>query len=384
MKTVNIDQLEPGMILAESIYNEENALELLARDTVITKRHIDLLTKTSIIEVKIKEAADEVSDDLESIHQAIQEEIDTEIEHVLKSVMNQNMKINVLTGENALPIDERHKKIINETKEIFSDLVDLETVAIETVEKNVKKMLPDMIRNNDVMMRLSQLEKSDAHTFEHSLRVSILASNIAKWLDYDGKHIEEVAQAGLLFDIGKMKLPQYILNKEEEERTEEEEMIYRKHPQLGYNVLLRTEGVLSSVKYAALQHHERMDGSGFPLRLKAGQIHEYAKIIMVCDVFDKLITDPPQGKGLSKMEAAEYLNWNTNSSFDARIVYVLIKKISEYMLGKKAVLNTGEVGKIIYVNVNHPTRPTLQVGDRIVDLVKEKKLKIVKIIESAS
>jgi len=115
MKTVNIDQLEPGMILAQSIYNEENALELLSRNTVITNRHIDLLMNTSITEVKIKDAADDESLDLDSIHQEIQKEIDTEIEHVLKSVVNQNMQINVLTGENALPIDERHKEVINET-----------------------------------------------------------------------------------------------------------------------------------------------------------------------------------------------------------------------------------------------------------------------------
>ena len=116
MKTINVDQLEPGMILAQSIHNEGNALELLSRDTILTNRHIDLLKNTSIIEVMIKDEDDEKSVDLDSIHQEIQKEIDTEIDHVLKSVVNQNMKINVLTGENALPIDERHKEVINETK----------------------------------------------------------------------------------------------------------------------------------------------------------------------------------------------------------------------------------------------------------------------------
>lgn len=380
MKIVDIDQLEPGMILEQAIYNEENGQELLSENTVLTERHIELLESSHIVEVHIKDDEDDISD-IESIHRAVEAEIETEIEEVLTSVVNQNMEIQVLTGENALPIDVRHEETIAETKELFESLSEKETIDIEEVHDNVKKMLPDMIRNNDVMMRLSQLEKSDSYTFEHSLRVSILAANIAKWLGYSKKHIEEVAQAGLLFDIGKMKMPQYILNKEGK-RTPEEEEIYQKHPQLGYNVLLRTKGVLPSVKFAALQHHERMDGSGFPLRLKSGQIHEYAKIIMVCDVFDKMISDKPHGEGLSKMEAANYLNWNTTSSFDGRIVYVLVKKISEYMIGKKAVLNTGEVGKIIYVNTNFPTRPTLQVNNRIVDLVTDKQYKIVKIIES--
>ncbi len=199
-------------------------------------------------------------------------------------------------------------------------------------------------------------------------------------MGYSHSQIEEVAEAGLLFDIGKMKIPQYILKKEGS-LTDEEFAIMKKHTQLGYSILLRTKGISSSVKYAALQHHERMDGSGYPLRLRSGQIHEYAKIIMICDIFDAMISKKPYGKGFSKIEAAEYLNWNTSSSFDTKMVYILVSKISEYMVGKKVILNTGEAGKIVFIDVNYPTRPTIQVGDRIVDLIKDKKIKIIKIVE---
>jgi putative nucleotidyltransferase with HDIG domain len=380
MKSIKISELKPGMILKEAIYNEENSIELLSKDTIITQRQIYLLENANIESIVIKTESKEEGIDLEELRKSIEDDIDTEIEDVLVSIANQNMKINILTGEGNRPIDEKHEVTIEETRVMFKSLMNNDILDIKKIKENIKEILPDMIRNNDVLMRLSQLKRSDDYTFDHSLRVSILAANVAKWLGYSHSQIEEVAEAGLLFDIGKMKIPQYILKKEGS-LTDEEFAIMKKHTQLGYSILLRTKGISSSVKYAALQHHERMDGSGYPLRLRSGQIHEYAKIIMICDIFDAMISKKPYGKGFSKIEAAEYLNWNTSSSFDTKMVYILVSKISEYMVGKKVILNTGEAGKIVFIDVNYPTRPTIQVGDRIVDLIKDKKIKIIKIVE---
>lgn len=378
MKYIDMDKLEPGMILADSIYNEQGTIELLSKGIVLTQRQIDLLKNAGVLDVKVET---EEADLVQGTQKEDKDIIDLDVEEVITNIVNQNMKINVLTGEGNRPIDEKHIETISDTREIFNKVIESENIDIKSVEENVKKMIPDMIRNDDVMMRLSQLKQSDDYTFEHSLRVAILAVNIAKWLGYSREMIEEVAQAGLLFDIGKMKVPSYLLKKHET-LTDEEMKILKKHPQLGYNVLLKTKGVPSSIKYSALQHHEKMDGSGYPLRLRSGQIHEYAKIIMVCDVFDAMITDKPYGMGVSKMEAAEYLNWNTSNHFDEKVVYVFLKKMSEYFLAKKVILNTGEAGKIVYIDVNFPTKPTVKVGDRMVDLTKNKDIKIIKIIES--
>lgn len=382
MKTVKVNELKPGMILREAIYNEENSIELLAKDTILTQRQIYLLENANVESIVVKTENTEEGIDLEEIRKSIEDDIDIdiEIEDVLVSIVNQNMKINILTGDGNRPIDEKHEATIEETRVMFKSLINKDILDIKKIKENIKKILPDMIRNNDVLMRLNQLKRSDDYTFDHSLRVSILAANVAKWLGYSYSQIEEVAEAGLLFDIGKMKIPQYILKKEGS-LTDEEFVIMKKHTQLGYSVLLRTKGISSSVKYAALQHHERMDGSGYPLRLKSGQIHEYAKIVMICDIFDAMISKKPYGKGFSKIEAAEYLNWNTSSSFDTEMVYILVKNISEYMIGKKVILNTGEAGKIVFIDVNYPTRPTIQVGDRMVNLIKDKKIKIIKIVE---
>lgn len=376
LKYFKVEDLKQGMILAESIYNEEGTIELLSKGVPLTLRQIGLLENLGLLEIQIA-----TTEEKQLEKTVIESVLDTDVEEVITSVVNQNMRINILTGEGNKPIDERHEAAIESTRDVFSKVINSEEIELEVIENTVKEMLPDMIRNNDVMMRLSQLQKSDDYTFEHSLRVSILAANIAKWLDYSQEMIEEVAQAGLLFDIGKMKIPENILKKEGK-LTADELATYQKHTQFGYNVLLKTKGTSPAIKYSALQHHERMDGSGYPLRLRSSQIHEYAKIIMVCDVFDQMISEKPYGQGVSKLEAVQFLNWNSGNQFDKKIVYVFLQKISEYFMAKQVILNTGETGKVVFIDHNYPLRPLVMVGDKAIDLARNKKIKIIKIIES--
>lgn len=377
MKTLMISDLKPGMKLSKSVYNYNNSIELLAKDTVLSSRKIYLLENSGIDSVEVYEHKDIIGQENVDV-EAIEKDLEEDVEEILTNVVNQNMVIHKLTGEGNKPIDEVHEETIEETKEIFQHLEDKDSLDIESIEENVKKMLPDMIKNDDVLMRLQQLKQTDNYTFEHSLRVSILAANIAKWLGYSKQQIEEVAEAGLLFDIGKMKVPNYIIKKSSRVTDDEFELI-KKHCQLGYRILLQTKGVSASIKYAALQHHERMDGSGYPLRLRAGQIHEYAKIIMVCDVFDAMISDKPYGMGVSIFEAAEYIDWNANNLFSEKVVYFFLRRISEYFLGKKVVLSNGMTGRIVYVDKNSPMRPFVKVDGEIIKLTEDRSIKIEKL-----
>jgi HD-GYP domain-containing protein (c-di-GMP phosphodiesterase class II) len=304
------------------------------------------------------------------------DEIDHHVyEPAPRSIVNRNMEVNVLTGEGNIPIDIKHEKAIADTKEIFSQIRDEGVLDLERIRKNVEETLPDMVRNNDVLMRLNQLRHSDDYTFEHSIRVSILATMIGKWLGYTQDELLELGEAGLLFDIGKLNIPDFVLKKPSNVTLDEYELI-KKHAQFGYSILLKTKGVTSNIKYAALHHHERLDGSGYPLRLRENQIHDFAKIIAVCDVFDALITDRPYKKGISPLLAADYISWSSGKLFDAEVCYVFIKRLSEYFVGKRVVLSNGMEGKIVFVDTNFPTRPTIQVGDRFIDLVKDRSINV--------
>lgn len=120
------------------------------------------------------------------------------------------MEVNILTGEGNIPIDVKHEKAIEDTKGVFDGRVEGE-LDLARLRKNVEETLPDMVRNNDVLMRLNQLKQSDDYTFQHSIRVSILATMIGKWLGYSQDELLELGEAGMLFDIGKLNIPSLCL-----------------------------------------------------------------------------------------------------------------------------------------------------------------------------
>lgn len=404
MKVLSILEVKAGMILAESIYSVDGRVELLASGSELSERQIGLIERLGIYSVRVYEESDyeaiRVKDDSPDFHvQTIAKEAAAEgivfnteelqrdleaiekenLEPVLHSVVNKNMEIHILTGKGNMPLDESHKEMIEETKQAFENLKTDNELDLDKIKKHVESAIPDMIRNNDVLMRLSQLQESDDYTYQHSLRVSILATMIGKWMGYTKSMLAELATAGLMFDIGKMKVPEFIMKKPQ--LSEDEFEVVKKHAQLGYGVLMKTEGITNNMKYSALQHHERLDGSGYPLRIKAGQIHEFAKIIMVCDIFDAMISDRPYRKKVSPFQAAEYISWQSGQTLDSQVCYILINNLAEFYLGKRVKLNNSQWGRIVYVDVNFPTRPVVALDNGIIaDLVKEKELQIDELI----
>lgn len=403
MKFYEIGKVVTGMVLAEAIFNQDGSIELLSKGSILTDRHIKLLKRLGILSVKIDDenvqipktlplSASVQADTAEKSAFDAGAEFDTlafkrELEALDKekydipenaNIVNRNMIVSVLTGEGNIPIDKKHEETILETKLAFEKLREADSIDLDNIKSAIEEFLPDMLRNNDVLMRLSQLQKSDDYTFEHSFRVSILASMIGKWIGYNKDQIEELASAAILFDMGKMKIPEFILKKA---RVSEDEMeVIRRHSQFGYSILMKTPGVTPNIKYSALQHHERLDGSGYPLRIKGGQIHEFAKIIMICDIFDAITHDRPYKKKMSHFKAAEYISWQSGVTLDSRLCYVFLTNIAEFYTGKEVLLSTGERGRIIYVDVNFPTRPVVKVENKIIDLVKEKGIDVDELI----
>jgi HD-GYP domain-containing protein (c-di-GMP phosphodiesterase class II) len=404
VKLLNIQDVKAGMVLAESIFSVDGSVELLTLGSELSERQIGLIERLGIYSVSVYEESDLEAmvkqDESPSFHAdvvekhaiekgisfdatAFREELEAiereNFEPVIRSIVNQNMEIHILTGAGNVPIDESHKGLIEETQQAFEDLKNDRDLDLDGIQKRVDEALPDMIRNNDVLMRLSQLRESDDYTYQHSFRVSILATMIGKWMGYDRETLQELATAGLMFDMGKMKIPEFIMKKPQ--LTEEEFEVVKKHAQLGYGILMKTKGITNNMKYSALQHHERLDGSGYPLRLKSGQIHEFAKIIMVCDIFDAMISDRPYRKKVSPFQAAEYLSWQSGQTLDSKICYILINNLAEFYLGKRVKLSTGEYGTIVYVDVNFPTRPVVSLDSGIIrDLVKEKDVQVEELI----
>lgn len=387
MKRIFITDLEVGMILGEAVFNQQNAVELLTKGTAIRENHIRMMQNLGMIDVLIGEELDSKSqsEHVNSIasylvnnsylSNALEEIKAIDYTEVVTSICNRNMQIQLITGEGNIPIDEKHKEVLEGTKKVFEQIRSGDVLDRESLEAQVEALLPDMLRNNDILMRLNQMKETDDYSFNHALRVSMLSSMIGKWLGYSDERLKELALTGLLFDIGKLKIPEEILLKKGP-LTPSEMEIAQKHSQLGYLLLLKTPGITQDVKFAALQHHERLDGTGYPLKVKEGQIHEYSKIIMVADTFDAMIQNRVYKEKVSPFQAAEYIYWHSGSIFDAKICHVLLSNLSEFYLGKACVLSNGNKGRIVYIDINEPIRPIVQIDSQFIVLTKRRDLYI--------
>lgn len=208
---------------------------------------------------------------------------------------------------------------------------------------------------------LTHLRQCDDYTVEHSADVGILMVAIGRTLGLPEETLRELALAGMVHDIGKQRIALETLKKQGP-LTEDEWVEMRKHPEFGIEVLRESmpecpDGVLHVVR----QHHERLDGSGYPHGLFRKDIHPYSLIASVSDVFDATTADRPYRRARAAREALMLIYGGRGTHFDPGIVTALIKLVGVYPVGTRVQLDSGEVGTVIAPNPEDSTRPVIEI-----------------------
>jgi HD-GYP domain-containing protein (c-di-GMP phosphodiesterase class II) len=219
-------------------------------------------------------------------------------------------------------------------------------IRIEEMNKTVNEIIDQLFTNPNVMVNMVDIRAIDDHTFSHSVNVCVLSLLTGITLGYERAKLLALGIGALLHDIGKAFIPQPILNKPGK-LTPEEFAIIREHPMHGYRMLLGIPGVSVESADVAHEHHERHQGQGYPRGLKASEIHEFAVICGVADVFDALTADRVYRKAYPVHEAHELVAGSGNFLFDYRIVEAFLKNIAAYPLGTAVRLSTGQTGVIV-------------------------------------
>ena len=155
----------------------------------------------------------------------------------------------------------------------------------------------------------------------------------------------------------------------------------RKHPIYSFNILSETIGISKNVLIGVLQHHEREDGSGYPQGIKGDKIHEYAKVVAVCDVYDALTSDRQYKNKSSPFYAAEVLEEQSFGVLNPIITRLFLDKIAEFYVGSKVLLSNGEEGEIIYVHPQNPTKTIVKIGDKYINFLEPQDISVVDIIK---
>lgn len=329
MRMIALHRCAPGMRLAKSIFSVDGRV-LLAKDMVLTESLIRKLERVGISYLYIQ---DPLLEDLKD-EPTIPDEL------TLRAVAN----IRRLFQEQAQAMQNfiAWNKFYCEFEDIF------------------ESTYREILRNQQTMLCLNQIFTYDAYLYKHCFHVGVYAMVIAVRQGYPKDKVREIALGSFLHDIGKLCIPRDIINKQGPLTPEEYEEVKR-HTIYGYDILRQNISFPLLSAHIALQHHERLDGSGYPRKLKGNEIHDYAKMVGIVDVYDAMTSKRPYRDAVLPSEAMEMLYAGSGTQFDTRYLTLFRNSIVLYPVGLTVTLNTGEKGVVVDNNTSAPQRPVVRI-----------------------
>ncbi len=214
-------------------------------------------------------------------------------------------------------------------------------IDLQDMRATINEVVNAILSSREVLLHLAEIRAYDYHTFSHSVNVCILSVVMAINMGYNRTQLEELAIGSLLHDIGKIRVGKDIIDKPSELGPEEYSAV-REHPQKGFEILQSFPGIPKSSTQISLQHHERWDGHGYPQQLAGDQIHEYARITAVADVYDALMADRPYQPGYPIDYSISIIKGMSGTFLDPRSVEALFASITIYpVVIKRGNLATG-------------------------------------------
>ena len=214
------------------------------------------------------------------------------------------------------------------------------------------------MRSSDAYVLLTKLEIKDGYTYSHCLSSSIFSVLMGKQLGLKKNELQDLAIGHLLFDVGKLRLPERILKKESI-LTKTEELLARKHVDYSIKILEGTKGIKPSTIEIARFHHERFNGSGYHAGLQGKQIPLYARIAAIIDTYDAMTSARPYSAQKSHDKVIKELYSLKNTYFQSDLLETFIQCLGTYPTGSLVELNTGEVGIVLQQNKISRLRPRI-------------------------
>ena len=243
----------------------------------------------------------------------------------------------------------------------------------------VEEISDSVTRNPGALISLARLKTADDYTYMHSVAVCAMMVALAKQIGLTEEHTRSAGMAGLLHDLGKAAIPLAVLNKPGK-LTDDEFEVIKSHPVEGFHMLKEGGNVPDAVLDACLHHHEKIDGSGYPDKLKGDEITLIARMTAICDVYDAITSDRPYKRGWDPSESLRRMAEWTKGHFDPRLFQAFVKSIGIYPVGSLVRLTSGRIGVVMEqgeksltsprVKVFFSTKSDLRIPPEVVDLAE--------------
>ncbi|MBO5515043.1 MAG: HD-GYP domain-containing protein [Schwartzia sp.] len=293
-----IKDLQPGMVSAQSIYDHKGVLAL-ARGTAITQDHIDRLAKMDVLEL---------------------------------SVMSSDPDISVAPPDDVLEESTRADAIhmVYDTFHHLEETGELDPAALTSTAESI---LTNALENRENLVQLTDIRMHDDYTFGHSVNVALLSAILGSLCDLSGADLITLVMGGLLHDIGKLIIPPDILTKSEQ-LSSRDLYIIRMHPEAG-RIKLNTLSVPNAQMLAVIagQHHEHIDGRGYPDHLVGDQIHRFSRIVAIADVYDALTSARAYKPAYRPHIAYKIMTKCSPGQFDEKLLKLFFDNVAIYPVG---------------------------------------------------
>lgn len=337
---VRTRELQEGMRIDQSIVDRMDRT-LIAKYTILDQYMIDSLKRLRISGVYVSEGEEEATE--------------TDYDK-LPAVVKSNLAKYREPDPAKVQLTDTVKKRVSSAMQYLYNNTECE-IFMDTTHSITGELLKAIDDNDALAVDISVLKTSDEYTFKHSVDVATVAMIVAKKQGLPKEDIHNIGIAGLLHDIGKSKIPLEILNKPG--RLDDEEFaVMKRHSEFGYEILKNKEGISPAIALAVLQHHEKMNGKGYPFGYAADKIIPYAKILSVADVYDALVTERPYKKPFTQRNAIELI-MSMTEELDLPSMRSFLNSVILYPVDSTVQLSTGENARVVKNNAHSVLRPTV-------------------------